>query len=37
MQQLTLVPRLMSVVRRGEKTSTIRWQEGDIVTGLLSW
>jgi len=35
MQQLTLVPRLMPVVRRGEKTSTIRWQEGDIATGPL--
>ena len=35
MQQLTLVPRLMPVVRRGEKTSTISWQEGDIVTGPL--
>lgn len=35
MQQLTLVSRLMPLVRRGEKTSTIRWQEGDIVTGPL--
>lgn len=35
MQQLTLVPRLMPAVRSGEKTSTIRWQEGDITTGPL--
>lgn len=35
MQQLTLVPRLMPAVRGGEKTSTIRWREGKIVTGLL--
>ncbi|MGD9427106.1 ASCH domain-containing protein [Pantoea sp. NSTU24] len=35
MQQLSLVPRLMPAVRRGEKTSTIRWQEGTIVPGLL--
>ncbi|MDH2067126.1 ASCH domain-containing protein [Pantoea sp. GD03673] len=36
MQQLTLVPRLMPVVRRGKKTSTVRWQEGEIVTGPLT-
>ena len=35
MQQLTLVPRLMPDVRSGAKTSTIRWQEGDIITGPL--
>ena len=35
MQQLTLVPRLMPAVRSGEKTSTIRWQEGDITMGPL--
>jgi hypothetical protein len=35
MQQLTLVPRLMPDVRHGVKTSTVRWQEGDIVTGPL--
>ncbi|MGK3142179.1 hypothetical protein [Pantoea sp. C2G6] len=35
MQQLTLVPRLMPAVRQGEKTSTIRWQEGDVITGPL--
>lgn len=35
MQQLTLVPRLVPDVRSGAKTSTIRWQEGEIVTGLL--
>lgn len=35
MQELTLVPRLMPEVRRGEKTSTVRWQEGEIVTGPL--
>lgn len=35
MQQLTLVPRLVPDVRSGAKTSTIRWQEADIVTGPL--
>ena len=35
MQQLTLVPRLMPAVRSGEKTSTVRWQEGDITIGPL--
>ncbi|MGN8162988.1 ASCH domain-containing protein [Pantoea vagans] len=35
MQQLTLVPRLMPAVRCGEKTSTIRWLEGDITIGPL--
>ncbi|WP_313653618.1 ASCH domain-containing protein [Pantoea sp.] len=35
MQQLSLVPRLMPAVRCGEKTSTIRWQEGAIVAGPL--
>lgn len=35
MLQLTLVPRLMPAVRSGEKTSTIRWQEGDITMGPL--
>ncbi|WP_337010988.1 hypothetical protein [Pantoea sp. AS142] len=35
MQQLTLVPRLMPAVRGGEKTSTLRWQEAEIVTGPL--
>jgi uncharacterized protein YqfB (UPF0267 family) len=35
MQQLTLVPRLMPAVRCGEKTSTVRWQEGDIIFGPL--
>ncbi|THB84350.1 ASCH domain-containing protein [Pantoea allii] len=35
MQQLTLVPRLVPDVRSGAKTSTIRWQESDIVTGPL--
>jgi hypothetical protein len=35
MQQLTLVPRLVPDVRSGAKTSTIRWQEVDIVTGPL--
>jgi len=35
MQTLTLVPRLVPDVRSGVKTSTIRWQEGDVVTGPL--
>ncbi|MBN9928544.1 ASCH domain-containing protein [Pantoea agglomerans] len=35
MQQLTFVPRLIPAVRSGEKTSTIRWQEGDITMGPL--
>ncbi|MDH1088691.1 ASCH domain-containing protein [Pantoea brenneri] len=28
MQQLSIVPRLLPAVRRGEKTHTLRWQEG---------
>jgi len=35
MQQLTLVPRLMPAVRCGEKTATVRWQEGDSKKGPL--
>ena len=37
MQQLSIVPRLLPAVRRGEKTHTLRWQEGDIRPGPLRY
>lgn len=37
MQQLSIVPRLLPAVRRGEKTHTLRWQEGDIHPGPLRY
>jgi len=37
MQHLSIVPRLLPAVRRGEKTHTLRWQEGYIHPGPLRY
>lgn len=37
MQTLGVVPRLFPDIVSGRKTSTIRWREGPVVTGLLRY